>query len=102
MIDAPCWFWPPELNLFAPLEIVVCERVTGQPPVVTSTPVSTDSACTTCGLSPLTTKRRRDAASMTGVPRIPSPPVATFVFQTGSPDVSSKATTLGLALSDGN
>ena len=82
-------------------ESVVFESVTGQPPVVTSTPVSTESACTRCGLFPVTTKRRRDVASMTGVPRMPSPPVVTWAVHTASPVVSSNATTLGFAPSAG-
>src|ERR1700722_12621687 len=100
--DAPCWFWSDELKPVLLYVTVVFDSVTGQPPVVTSTPVSTESACTRWGLLPVTTKSRRDPGSMTGVPRIPSPPVMTFAVPTGSPVVSSNATTLGFALSAGN
>src|ERR1700685_1565881 len=99
--DAPCWFWPPELNVVLLYETVWFESVTGQPPVVTSTPLSTERACTRCGLLPVTTNSRRDAGSMTGVPRIPSPPVITFAVHTERPVVSSNATTLGFDFNAG-
>src|SRR3984957_10266852 len=96
---APCWFWEDELNPVLLYVRVVFESVTGQPPVVTSAPLSTEIACTRWGLLPVATKSLRDVGSMTGVPRIPSPPVMRWAVQTVRPVVSSNATTLGLGTS---
>src|SRR5271168_5071786 len=100
--SAPCWFCPPELKVVPLYESVVLESVTGQPPLTTSTPSSTESAWTRCGLLPLTTKMRRDTGSITGVLRTPSPPDMTNAVHTGSPVVSSNATTLGFDPSAGH
>ena len=95
--SAPCWFWFAELKVVPLYESVWLVSVTGQPPPTTSTPSSTESAWTTCGLGPVTKNTRRDAGSITGVPRIPSPPAGvTCAVHTGSPVVSSNADDVGI------
>src|SRR5271166_4737025 len=101
--SAPCWFWFAVLKVVPLYESVWLLSVTGQPPPTTSTPSSTESAWTTCGLGPVTKNTRRDAGSITGVPRIPSPPAGvTCAVHTGSPVVSSNAATLGFDPNGGN